>query len=411
MSGESYVSLDPQGRLLGFSRLDQQLAQLDSARAAPVDWTPLLALTGADVRRLHRMEPLWTPDVPCDSRAAWAASDGGETLRLEAAAWRGKPVWLRTIAPWERAERDAPVHPLGYTGFGFFVAAVVAILLAFAALARHNLRLGRGDRRGALRVALAVFVSFGLAYSLYFRWSVEPLHVWRWLQHQAYFPTMAAWLTYLGIEPFLRRRWPHRLIAWTRLLDGRFADPLVGRELLLGFPVAAAIALASCIPAVLEKGHDVDFLVATLPLGRAADFWGSIAGNLGEGLMRGLGSFAFFLLMRVLFRRDAAAWLGVWAVWVLVSLPSSNPSPVQWISLAVGAGCFVLAARVGVLAAIVAIGLSSVLLYCTPLTLDFSRWYAWRTGVVAALLLAIAVWGFRAVMGRRRILPAAMFEG
>ena len=155
----------------------------------------------------------------------------------------------------------------------------------------------------------------------------------------------------------------------------------------------------------------MDFLVATLPLGRAADFWGSIAGNLGEGLMRGLGTFAFFLLMRVLFRRDAVAWLGVWGMWVLVSLPSANPSLVQWISLAVGAAGFVLAARVGVLAAIVAIGLSNLLTQCTPLTLDFSRWYAWRTGVVAALLFAIAAWGFRAVMGRRKILPAAMFDG
>jgi serine/threonine-protein kinase len=411
LTGESYVSLDPQGRLLGFSRLDRQLARPDSARAAPVDWTPLLALTGIDVRRLQSVEPLWTPDVPCDTRAAWAASDGGGTLRLEAAAWRGQPVWLRTIAPWQRAERDVPVRPVGYTGFGFFVAVVVTILLVFAALARHNLRLGRVDMHGALRVGLAVFVCFGLANALYFRWSLEPLLVWRWLQHQDYFAAFAAWLTYLGIEPFIRRRWPHRLIAWTRLLDGRLADPVVGRELLLGFPVAAVIALASCIPAVLEKGHDVDFLVATLPLGRAADFWGSIAGSIGEGLMKGLGTFAFFLLMRVLFRRDAAAWLGVWAVWVLVSLPSSNPSLVQWISLAVGAASFVFAARVGVLAAIAAIALSNLLIFCTPMTLDLSRWYAWRTGVIAAVLLAIAIWGFRAAMGRRRILSAAIFEG
>ena len=127
--------------------------------------------------------------------------------------------------------------------------------------------------------------------------------------------------------------------------------------------------------------------------------------------MQGLGSFAFFLLMRVLLRRDAAAWLGVWGVMMLVSLPSSHPSLVQWISLAAAAACYVLAARVGVLAAVAAIGLSNLLIYCTPLTLDFSRWYAWRTGVIAALLLAVAVWGFRAAMGRRRILSAAMFEG
>ena len=411
LSGDAYVALDPQGRLLQFSRLGRQLVEPDSAPATPIDWALLLALTGADVRTLRSVAPLWTPDVPCDARAAWVASEGGVPLRLEAAAWRGQPVWLETIAPWQRAERDAPTHPVGETGFAFFVAAVVAVVLVFAALARQNLRLGRGDRRGALRVGMAVFVFFGLGHTLGFRWSLEPLQIWRWLVRQDYFPAMAAWLMYLGIEPFLRRRSPHRLIAWTRLLDGRFADPLVGRDLLIAFPVAAAIALANCIPALIERGHDVDFLVATLPLGRAADFWGSIPGYLGEGLMRGLGSFAFFLLMRVVLRREAVAWLGVWAMWVLVSLPSSHPSMVEWISLATGAACFVLAARVGVLAAVAAIGLSLLLTYCTPLTLDFSRWYAWRTGVIAVLLLAIAVWGFRAAMGRRRIFSAAMLEG
>jgi hypothetical protein len=31
--------------------------------------------------------------------------------------------------------------------------------------------------------------------------------------------------------------------------------------------------------------------------------------------------------------------------------------------------------------------------------------------VVAVMLFAIAAWGFRAVMGRRRMLSAEMFEG
>jgi len=34
-------------------------------------------------------------------------------------------------------------------------------------------------------------------------------------------------------------------------------------------------------PAVLEKGHDVDFLVATFRSG-GSGFWGLIAGNVGE---------------------------------------------------------------------------------------------------------------------------------
>ena len=369
------------------------------------------ALTGADVSHLHAVPPLWTPDVACDARSAWVQNDGGVPVRLEAASWRGKPVWLRTIAPWERAERDVPMTPIGETGFGFFVVVAVALLPAFGVLARHNLRLGRSDTRGALRVGVTVFLCFALAESLRFRWANEPLRVWRWLEMQPYFPALVAWLFYLGVEPFLRRRWPHRLIAWTRLLEGRLADPLVGREVLLGFLAGAAAFLASCIPGALERRHDVEPLLWTLPIGRAADFWATIPASVGESLMKALGSFAILLLLRVILRRDAAAWVGLGLVWTLISLPSWNISAIEWISIVVAVAGIVLAVRVGLVAAIVATGTLELLAISTPLTLDFSRWYAWRTGVIAVLLLAIAVWGFRAAMGRRRILSAALLEG
>jgi hypothetical protein len=213
------------------------------------------------------------------------------------------------------------------------------------------------------------------------------------------------------VEPFLRRRWPHRLIAWTRLLEGRVADPLVGREALLGLLAGAAVYLASCIPAALESGHAFAQLISTLPLGRAADAWGNVADAIGDGIMKGLGSYAILILLRALLRRDAAAWLGLGVVMALMSLPSGQISLIEWMSIAVAAGCLVFGVRVGLLAAIVTVGTSNLLTYGTPLTLDFSRWYAWRTGVIAALLLAIAAWGFRALMGRRRILSAAMFDG
>ena len=152
-------------------------------------------------------------------------------------------------------------------------------------------------------------------------------------------------------------------------------------------------------------------LFSTLQLGRVADFWGSTIAALGEGLMRGLAAFGLLLLFRVLFRRDAAAWLGLGLLWMLLGLPSWNVSAIQWISLALCAAGFVLAVRVGLVAAIVAAATTGLLTSCAPLTLDFSRWYAWRTGVIAVMLFAIGAWGFRAVMGRRRILSAAMFEG
>src|SRR5215471_15409890 len=42
------------------------------------------------------------------------------------------------------------------------------------------------------------------------------------------------WVLYVAVEPYVRRRWPHTLITWTRLLSGEFRDPLVGRDILIG---------------------------------------------------------------------------------------------------------------------------------------------------------------------------------
>ena len=52
------------------------------------------------------------------------------------------------------------------------------------------------------------------------------------------------WLLYMALEPYARRRWPHMLIAWKRLLAGRLHDPLVGRDVLIGC-LLGACTLAS----------------------------------------------------------------------------------------------------------------------------------------------------------------------
>ena len=39
---------------------------------------------------------------------------------------------------------------------------------------------------------------------------------------------------YFGLEPFVRRRDPHTLIGWVRLIGGKIRDPLVGRDVLIG---------------------------------------------------------------------------------------------------------------------------------------------------------------------------------
>ena len=87
-----------------------------------------------------------------------------------------------------------------------------------------------------MRLAAFVFVCFMLS------WAVETSHVASALElglfllglSRALLSAGLGWMLYVALEPLIRRRWPDSLIAWTRLLSGRLADPLVGRVLLAG---------------------------------------------------------------------------------------------------------------------------------------------------------------------------------
>jgi hypothetical protein len=50
------------------------------------------------------------------------------------------------------------------------------------------------------------------------------------------------WLSYVAIEPFVRRQWPQVLVSWARLLAGDWRDPLVGRDILIGCTAGVLVA-------------------------------------------------------------------------------------------------------------------------------------------------------------------------
>ena len=49
---------------------------------------------------------------------------------------------------------------------------------------------------------------------------------------RALFDAGLLWLTYLGLEPYVRRHSPDSLIGWTRLIAGSWRDPRVGRDVM-----------------------------------------------------------------------------------------------------------------------------------------------------------------------------------
>src|SRR2546430_772529 len=57
--------------------------------------------------------------------------------------------------------------------------------------------------------------------------------------------TIEIWIVYLALEPFVRARWPHRIISWKRFISSDIRDPLVGRDIMLGVLVGVGIELLS----------------------------------------------------------------------------------------------------------------------------------------------------------------------
>jgi len=220
----------------------------------------------------------------------------------------------------------------------------------------------------------------------------------------------------------VRRRWPHLLIAWTRVLDGRWRDPLVGRSLLAG--TGAALVAVGIVPGILAALTRVFGLPVAVPWFQVGLLNGGLGWFLASGTLPLVGpvsallAIATLLVLRLVLRHDRLAWLGcllVWfgiATWVgLYAKPWVGVAPLGPMANAAALAGFliVLLARHGLLAAAVFMSVMTALLN-TPLTYDMTRWYAWRTGVVVVLIAGLVFWGFKNVLGRQSAFPAGALD-
>jgi len=121
-----------------------------------------------------------------------------------------------------------------------FLTIVILVVVGGVLLARRNYVRGKGDLRGAFRIACAVLV-IQMAVWLCFE---HPTSAWATFGRSAVaisgalFLSGLAWVWYIALEPYVRRHWPQAIISWSRLVAGRLRDPLVGRDVLLGSPSA-----------------------------------------------------------------------------------------------------------------------------------------------------------------------------
>jgi len=399
--GDAYVELDLQGRLYHLEINPARNGSAGKAMAQP-DWRPLLAVTGLDATRLRAVPPLQVPPVFADSRAAWegeypvSSSRPAIPIRIEAAALQGVPVWLEITGPWSRYDNPRPGHEGTGTSLmqAYRVAFLSAVFLSGFLLARRNLRLGRGDSRGALRVAVLTFSFYAFGWLLD---GEHPLHHLEASLNEAiivsFGVSLLIWMLYLGFEPSVRRLWPERLISWNRLLTGRLRDPLVGRDVLAGCLLGLGKALLIYVKELPKSLAFERPLSLTLTGGLQGPVKVFLS-TLFDGLGLSLEFMLLLLALRILLRREGIA---VAILWALLTWGIAIPGPYTGLNLACsGLGAFFMAfawVRFGPLAGMT-LSVTGALCLRYPLTLDTSVWYA-DSGLFAIFIItALACYGF-----------------
>ena len=160
-SGMVNILLDAQGRLDYLQAMPDEI-ETKPPLTQPMDWRVLFAAAGLNPDEFQSAAPNRLPLASFDERAAWTglwpATDF--PLRIEAAAWRGKPVFFHMGGPWTTPDRTAYDNLTREQHAGQIIEVIMAILLlgAGALVARRNYVKGKSDVGGAFRLASAVFV-------------------------------------------------------------------------------------------------------------------------------------------------------------------------------------------------------------------------------------------------------------
>jgi serine/threonine-protein kinase len=405
-SGMLRLETDPDGKLIRFEAVPPQVEN-PAPPAPPFDWNKLFQAAGLDLARFQTAEPTWTPLANWDTRAAWTGSDAatGAKLRIEAAAWRGRPVFFHIIGPWTVADRVA--HGSNTGNQVPILVVFFVIVIAACGLGWYNFRAGKADRQGATRLALIYFVcqaSYGLLVMHHVATLNEVLGFWIIISN-AMALALLNWALYVALEPWVRRKWPRTIVSWTRLTSKGIADPLVGRDLLYGIGFAAVLNLTGAVETALHgHNHQPVFPPLNALLGVRAEVAG-VFGAVPSAILIALLWFFMLFLLRLVLRRDWIA-AAAFVLLLVIVIAASNTTTTPWVdtplsALALGVFAFALL-RFGLLAAIVNVTAGQILALGS--LLDFSAWYAGMALLPFAMIALVAVYAFRVSLGGRKLL-------
>jgi len=415
-SGMINLRLDLAGRLLYFQAIPPEKEEHPRPIQAP-DWQPVFAAAGLSVADFRAATPTWTSLAAADTRAAWDGTWPGTArpLHVEAAALQGKPVFFQLAGLWTAPARmPAPEPTRSERASEIFGTTFVILLIAGGVwLAYRNYSRGKGDLRGAWRLASVVFLLELVLFltRAHLKFSVDTLWLLLLAVSTGLFVSAFLWTLYLALEPYVRSKWPQTIVSWTRLLAGNLRDPLVGRDILFGTLLGLAWVL------VFLAGYLFDIRVGERPILPPTDLLEGTRivismwlGNIVGAIVGVLMFFFVLVFLRVLVRNR---WVAAALFVILFSLPKILTSDHLAIDIPVWAIIYLIAAfavvRFGLIVLATAVFTANVLLNL-PFTLDFSDWYAPGSVCVVLSFVALALWGFYTALAGQRLLKEELFD-
>jgi len=141
---------------------------------------------------------------------------------------------------------------------------------------------------------------------------------------------MMTWLLYAALEPYVRRHWPDTLISWSRMLSGKFTDPVFARDVLLGTLFGLVSALMDQLQPIVEASLGK---APMRPLG-LNNFYPleGLRGSVATVLFQASSSFSsalliffVFFVLRLLCRRGWLAAILLALLFCIPSLGAQNP--------------------------------------------------------------------------------------
>jgi serine/threonine-protein kinase len=403
IAGMASVVSDDEGRLRILEIVPPQ-HDTSPANAATPDYSPLFEAAGLRVADFAPVRPEWNPLLSSESRSAWTGRYAGqeEVVRVEAGAYRGRPIYFQVLDSFDRPTREARHDPKPVSKVAAewaYVVLMLSMLLVPPFVARRNLRRGVGDRRGAWRLGFAVFLlqlaSWALRTEAWGSVFKSEMSLVVQLGLALVLGALTA-LIYLALEPYVRRLWPRSLISWTRLLMGRFGDPRVGRDVLIGAVAGVVVTLAQrlewLVPWALGVAPRIPYGVAEATLGSGGK---ALAMAAAPGFLLGPLMVLFVLTTpTLLLRRKRLALAVSMLILVLMAAPwVAQSSSGMALASALVEVVLVYAVLVGTLLRFGLLALAAAFFFFEilqhwPLTFDGGAWY-FDTSLMGMAILAV----------------------